>query len=269
MIRVPKLLSDTKTAGDTVGVWLNTIKTGAPLSVYEPTALDLTFVDINDDQKLIDDIWDGFLQTQAVPDGLGKFYIPSIGDTVQDAATSNSAEVAYVKVIAFNILQIYIKNKTGAFSLGSEFGASANLTLIGSPNRTVGVIQRSELGDAVVGKLFVFDHGSVLQPTTNSAYHYVNDLEYYLYDEITQDGVSRAASVPSRINRDYEQVFNIPAGLGYTSALTNQGLFLVYERLTNGNYALTSSYLVPDMNNGTNLGLKTVLRQHNAVTRCM
>lgn len=266
MIRVPKSLSDTKTAGDTVGVWLNTIKTGAPLSVYEPTALDLTFVDINDDQKLIDDIWDGFLQTQAVPDGLGKFYIPSIGDTVQDAATSNSAEVAYVKVIAFNILQIYIKNKTGAFSLGSEFGASANLTLIGSPNRTVGVIQRSELGDAVVGKLFVFDHGSVLQPTTNSAYHYVNDLEYYLYDEITQDGVSRAASVPSRINRDYEQVFNIPAGLGYASTLTNQGLFLVYERLTNGNYALTSSYLVPDMNNGTNLGLKTVLRQHNAVT---
>ena len=266
MIRAPKLLSDTKTAGNTVGVWLNTIRTGAPLTVYEPTDLDLTFVDINDDQKLIDDVWDGFLQTQAVPDGLGKFYIPSIGDTVQDAATSNSAEVTYVKVIAFNILQIYIKNKTGAFSLGSEFGAPANLTLIGSPNRTVGVIQRSELGDAVVGKLFVFDHGSVLQPTTNSAYHYVNDLEYYLYDEITQDGVSRAASVPSRINRDYQQVFNIPAGLGYTSALTNQGLFLVYERLTNGNYALTSSYLVPEMNNGTNLGLKTVLRQHNAVT---
>jgi hypothetical protein len=113
LIRAPKLLSDTKTAGDTVGVWLNTIKTGAPLSVYEPTALDLTFVDINDDQKLIDDVWDGFLQTQAVPDGLGKFYIPSIGDTVQDAATSNSAEVAYVKVIAFNILQIYIKESQG------------------------------------------------------------------------------------------------------------------------------------------------------------
>jgi hypothetical protein len=266
VIRAPKSLSDIKTAGDTVGVWLNTIKTGAPLNVYEPTALDLTFNEVNGDQKTINDIWEGFIQVQAVPDGLGKFYIPAVGNTVQDAVTSNTAEVTYVKVIAFNILQIYIKNKSGAFSLGSDFGSPANFILVGSPNRTVGTIQRSELGDTVVGKLFVFDTGAVLQPTTNSAYHYVNGLEYYLYDEITQDGVSRSASVPSKNNRDYDQVFNIPAGLGYTSSLTNQGLFLVYERLTNGNYALTNSYLIPDMVNNTKLGTKIILRQKDAVT---
>jgi hypothetical protein len=216
--------------------------------------------------KEIIDVWNGFLRVLAQPDGLGTFYVPTVGDTVQDSATGSQAEVTYVKVVGFNVLQIYVKNKTGSFSAGTDFGIPVNLTLIGTPNRTVGVIQRSELEDAVVGSLFVFDQGSALVPTSNSAYHFINGLEYYLYQDITQDGVSRAASVPSRINRDYEQVFNIPAGLGYTSALTNQGLFLVYERLTNGNYALTSSYLVPNMNNGTNLGLKTVLRQHNAVT---
>ena len=267
LIRAPKAMSDVLPTAtyDEVGVWFNTIQTGVPLSVTEPTALDLPFEDLNGVKEIID-VWNGFLRVLAQPDGLGTFYVPTVGDTVQDSATGSQAEVTYVKVVGFNVLQIYVKNKTGSFSAGTDFGTPVNLTLIGTPNRTVGVIQRSELEDAVVGSLFVFDQGSALVPTSNSAYHYLNGLEYYLYQDITQDGVSRAASVPSRINRDYEQVFNIPAGLGYTSALTNQGLFLVYERLTNGNYALTSSYLVPNMNNGTNLGLKTVLRQHNAVT---
>ena len=267
LIRAPKAMSDVLPTAtyDEVGVWFNTIQTGVPLSVTEPTALDLPFEDLNGVKEIID-VWNGFLRVLAQPDGLGTFYVPTVGDTVQDSATGSQAEVTYVKVVGFNVLQIYVKNKTGSFSAGTDFGIPVNLTLIGTPNRTVGVIQRSELEDAVVGSLFVFDQGSALVPTSNSAYHYLNGLEYYLYQDITQDGVSRAASVPSRINRDYEQVFNIPAGLGYTSALTNQGLFLVYERLTNGNYALTSSYLVPNMNNGTNLGLKTVLRQHNAVT---
>ena len=267
LIRAPKAMSDVLPTAtyDEVGVWFNTIQTGVPLSVTEPTALDLPFEDLNGVKEIID-VWNGFLRVLAQPDGLGTFYVPTVGDTVQDDATGSQAEVTYVKVVGFNVLQIYVKNKTGSFSVGTDFGPPVNLTLIGTPNRTVGVIQRSELEDAVVGSLFVFDQGSALVPTSNSAYHFINGLEYYLYQDITQDGVSRAASVPSRINRDYEQVFNIPAGLGYTSALTNQGLFLIYERLTNGNYALTSSYLVPNMNNGTNLGLKTVLRQHNAVT---
>jgi hypothetical protein len=267
LIRAPKAMSDVLPTAtyDEVGVWFNTIQTGVPLSVTEPTALDLPFEDLNGVKEIID-VWNGFLRVLAQPDGLGTFYVPTVGDTVQDDATGSQAEVTYVKVVGFNVLQIYVKNKTGSFSVGTDFGPPVNLTLIGTPNRTVGVIQRSELEDAVVGSLFVFDQGSALVPTSNSAYHFINGLEYYLYQDITQDGVSRAASVPSRINRDYEQVFNIPAGLGYTSALTNQGLFLIYERLTNGNYALTSSYLVPNMNNGTNLGLKTILRQHNAVT---
>ena len=267
LIRAPKAMSDVLPTAtyDEVGIWFNTIQTGAPLSVVEPTALDLPFEDLNGVKEIID-VWNGFLRVLAQPDGLGTFYVPIVGDTVQDDATGSQAEVTYVKVVGFNILQIYVKNKTGSFSAGTDFGPPVNLTLIGTPNRTVGVIQRSELEDSVVGSLFVFDHGSALAPTSSSAYHYLNGLEYYLYQDITQDGVSRSASVPSSVNRDYTQVFNIPAGLGYPSAFTNQGLFLVYERLTNGNYVLNSSYTVPEQDNNTQLGSKIILRQKDAVT---
>jgi hypothetical protein len=267
LIRAPKAMSDVLPTAtyDEVGVWFNTIQTGVPLSVTEPTALDLPFEDLNGVKEIID-VWNGFLRVLAQPDGLGTFYVPTVGDTVQDDATGSQAEVTYVKVVGFNILQIYVKNKTGSFSVGTDFGAPVNLTLIGTPNRTVGVIQRSELEDSVVGSLFVFDHGSALAPTSSSAYYYLNGLEYYLYQDITQDGVSRSASVPSSVNRDYTQVFNIPAGLGYPSAFTNQGLFLVYERLTNGNYVLNSSYTVPEQDNNTQLGSKIILRQKDAVT---
>jgi hypothetical protein len=194
LIRAPKAMSDVLPTAtyDEVGVWFNTIQTGVPLSVTEPTALDLPFEDLNGVKEIID-VWNGFLRVLAQPDGLGTFYVPTVGDTVQDDATGSQAEVTYVKVVGFNVLQIYVKNKTGSFSVGTDFGPPVNLTLIGTPNRTVGVIQRSELEDAVVGSLFVFDQGSALVPTSNSAYHYLNGLEYYLYQDITQDGVSRAA----------------------------------------------------------------------------
>jgi hypothetical protein len=267
LIRAPKAMSDALPTAtyDEVGVWFNSIQTGTPLSVIEPTALDLPFADLNGVKEIID-VWNGFLRVLAQPDGLGLFYVPTVGDTVQDDATGSQAEVAYVKVIGFNQLQIYIKNKTGSFSAGTDFGLPVNLILIGTPNRTVGVIQRSELEDAVVGSLFVFDRGIALTPISSSAYHFLNGLEYYLYQDITQDGVSRSASVPSSVNRDYTQVFNIPAGLGYPSVLTNQGLFLVYERLTNGNYVLNSSYIVPEQGNNTHLGSKIIIRQKDAVT---
>ena len=274
LVRAPKSMSDVLPTAtyDEVGIWFNTIQTGTPPVVTEPTALDLPFEDLNGVKEIID-VWNGFLRVLAQPDGLGTFYVPTVGDTVQDDATGSQAEVTYVKVIGFNLLQIYIKNKTGSFSVGTDFGPPVNLTLIGTPNRTVGVIQRSELEDAVVGSLFVFDNPSVLTPISNSAYHFINGLEYYLYQDITQDGVSRQASVPARTNRDYEQTFNIPAGLGYNSGLTEQGIFMVYQRQRNNSYTLYQSFIVPQAQpaalsaegNFLGLGTSVKMRQNNNV----
>ena len=275
LVRAPKQFSDVLPTAtyDEVGIWFNTILTGTPATVIEPIALDLPFNDLNGVNEIIDK-WNGFLRVDAQPDGLGLFYIPTIGSTVQDNDTGHTAEVAYVKVIGFNLLQIYIKNKTGPFSLGSTLGPSTALILVGTPNRTVGIIQVSELENAVSGSLLVFDAGAVLTPTSNSAYHFINGLEYYLYQDITQDGISRGASVPSKVNRDYVQTFNIPAGLGYTSGLTEQGIFLVYQRQRNNSYVLTNNFIVPaaqpaivsSAGNFLGLGSSIKLRQHNNVT---
>ena len=267
MIRAPKLMSDVfpTLTYDEVGIWFNTILTGSPPSVIEPIALDLPFDDLNGVKEIID-VWNGFINVDVVPDGLGTFYLPMIGDTVQDSVTLSQAEVAYVKVIGFNLAQIYIKNKTGAFNVTNA------LTLIGSPNRTVGIIQVVQLENAISGSLFVFDAGFTIAPTTNSAYHFINNLEYYLYQDITQDGVSRAASVPSRSNRDYLQTFNIPVGAGYASTLNEQGTFLVYERQVNNSYTLYQSFIVPEaypsagMSNYMQLGTNIKLRQKDNVT---
>ena len=184
----------------------------------------------------------------------------------------STAEVTYTKLIGFNRVQIYVKNKTGPFSLGSEVGFSGTLQRLGGTTRTVGTILRSELGDAVVGKLFVFnkkDDAGVpqnIQPTTVSTYHTLTGTEYYLHQEIQQDGVSNAASVPSKTNRDYEQVFNIPADTGTIMPITNQGMFLVYERSALGSYELSKKFITPDLTHNSKLGTKLMMRQQNSVT---
>jgi len=264
LLRAPKALSDAlpTVTYDEVGIWFNTIKTGTPLNVYEPLDLDLPFDKLNGVKEIVDK-WNGFIRVEAQPDGLGIFYLPVIGDTVQDSGTGNQAEVAYVKTVGFNTLQIYIKNKTGVFTLGSDFGTSANLIRIGTPNRNIGPIERSELEDAVVGQLLVFDTPSDLNPDVLTEYMHSDDYEYFLYQDITQDGVSIPASVPSNSNRDYVKTFNIPVGLGYTSSYTSQGAFAVYERQLNGNYDLDEAYITPDVDDDTNLGTKILLKQKN------
>lgn len=277
LIRTPKTLSNQYTMpyvsdSKKTGVWLNTIRTGDPLDRYDISDIsqDLTFEEINSfgigdssfPTKKINDIWNGWIRILAQADGLGTFYVPQVGNTIEDSVTGSQAEVTYVKTIGFNTLQIYIKNKTGDFSLGSTLGDTANIILKGTPDRTVGVSQRSELENSVTGSLFVFEAASLLEPQNNtSTYNYVNGLEYWFWDEDKQDGVARSASIPSEENRDYVQVFNIPVGSGTASAYSNEGAFLVYERSVNGTYSLYSAYSTPDSTTDAKLGTKIKISQ--------
>ena len=56
---------------------------------------------------------------------------PTVGDIVLDDTTSNTGEVAFVRTVGFNQVELHIKNKTGAFRLGSQYSESGTITIVG------------------------------------------------------------------------------------------------------------------------------------------
>ena len=90
------------------------------------------------------------------------------------------------------------------------------------------------LGTSLIGKLVVFEH------STNSSYccyTKIVDEEYWFFDETTVAGVQRLSNPPFSLNKDYTQVYNIPAEkTGTSSSLANEGAVAIYRRLRDGTY---------------------------------
>jgi hypothetical protein len=187
VIRAPKALTDVKSANDTVSFWVNTIPFGAVPAVYDPAVIssqisfdkinqqhtDLSSVSLN--TSVIKDKWNGYIEVlvnQPIPaTSPAQFYTPQVGDIIQDTLTTAQAEVAYVKTVGLNTLQIYIKNKTGNFLSGS-----LNIRLINSPSfgipfpitsLVIGNIIKSELENSVTGSLLVFESDEDIVPKTS------------------------------------------------------------------------------------------------------
>ena len=114
-----------ETDNNTVNFWLNTIRDEQG-NRYDPDVLGLTFAKTNKKQR-IKDIWNGKILVQVQPDINGIFYVPGIGDTVIDDTTSNTGEVAYVRTVGANEVELFIKNKSGAFRLGSQHSETGNI----------------------------------------------------------------------------------------------------------------------------------------------
>ena len=108
----------TETINNTVNLWINTIRDNQG-NRYDPDVLGLPYAKTN--KKLqIKDIWNGKILIQVQPDVNGNFYVPGVGDTVIDDSTANTGEVAFVRTVGFNEIELFIKNKSGAFRLGSQ-----------------------------------------------------------------------------------------------------------------------------------------------------
>ena len=244
-----------ETDNNTVNFWLNTIRDEQG-NRYDPDVLGLTFAKTNKKQR-IKDIWNGKILVQVQPDINGIFYVPNIGDTVIDDTTSNTGEVAYVRTVGANEVELFIKNKSGAFRLGSQHSETGNITIIGTPNRLMGAILKTEFENQSAGSLFVFeDDEFITPPVINSVVYETNGKEYWLWNEITVQGTSRIANTPSKVNKDWQQVYNIPLGSGSTTGGTNEGAYVIYERKPGAPFNYKGSFTVPEVKSNLRLGYK-------------
>ena len=244
-----------ETDNNTVNFWLNTIRDEQG-NRYDPDVLGLTFAKTNKKQR-IKDIWNGKILVQVQPDINGIFYVPGIGDTVIDDTTSNTGEVAYVRTVGANEVELFIKNKSGAFRLGSQHSETGNITIVGTPNRLMGAILKTEFENQSAGSLFVFEDAEfITPPVINSVVYETNGKEYWLWNEITIQGTSRIANTPSKVNKDWQQVYNIPLGSGSTTGGTNEGAYVIYERKPGAPFNYKGSFTVPEVKSNLRLGYK-------------
>lgn len=245
----------TETINNTVNLWVNTIRDSQG-NRYDPDVLGLPYAKTN--KKLqIKDIWNGKVLIQVQPDVNGIFYVPNVGDTVLDDTTANTGEVAFVRTVGFNQVELFIKNKSGTFRLGSQHNEAGNITIIGSPNRLMGAILKTEFENQSAGSMCVFEDANFLTPPVQNTVVYESiGEEYWLWNEITIQGTSRLANIPSKVNKDWQQVYNIPLGEGSTSGNTNEGAYVVYSRSPGSQFILQGAYTVPETKSNLRLGSK-------------
>ena len=63
--------------------------------------------------------------------------------------------------------------------------------------------------------------------------------EYWVFDETEEAGVQRLPNPPYSLNKDYTQIYNIPAEkTGTSPTLSNEGAVAIYRRLRDGTYRL-------------------------------
>ena len=248
-LRVPKALSDTKSIGDKFFMWLDNVSGQVDL-----TNMSLSHTVTNKEQTIAD-IWDGYIDM--VFDNFSTLtqlpFEPAVGDTVRDASSGATAEVVFYKR-QFNNVRLYVKNVTGNWSKGDNWGQTADIIRVGSPDRTMGEIKAASLGSAVVGKIFVMTEATNFSNLSPSE---LLDKEYWLYNEITLQGIARGANVPSSNNNDWSQVNNIVASNSsnaVASGLTKEGMFSVYTVNEVNQFEHNSSYTVPERENYKRLG---------------
>ena len=305
LVRAPKVLSDDLSAGDTFDFYADAL---GDIDI-DPTGL--SFEVLNKNQTIVDE-WDGYIDMeftefktylavedpeygkpiQPTPkyefDADGNLIQRTFGTTVKDLTTNATAEVMFYQR-KFNNVRLYVKNVTGNWLAGSDYGEVSAIQRVGdvydeadvgSPNRTMGEVIAVSLGTAEVGKLFLLSNGVVPAssgvPAAPDSLLVAGDIdqafdantsplgvdpaiigkEYWFYEERENIlGIPRLPSYPDSENNEWEQLFNLPADkLGSDSGITQEGLLSLYERLPLGEYNLVNHFVMPTRQTNGRLG---------------
>jgi len=273
VFRLPKTLENDITApNDEFQFWFNEYRNADGI-VQEPSVIapELDHDYLNRTTHRVYDIWDGWANvnltnfdnsgspTPGDPDynpNYGNPYIPVVGDIVRDNDTLATGEVMYVEKV-FNNLRLFLRNTTGTWKKGSEFGNISSLSIVeGSQGagtiRLVGTTIGVYLTNNTVGPLIVIDRGENLTPGSTRT---LQNFEYWVYKQTVIQGSPREANPPSLSNNDWTRVYNIPVTeTGIASGLVRQGAYAVYERNASNFYVLTNVYTMPDSTNYKHLG---------------
>ena len=226
------------------------------------------------------DKWDGYIDlTLSEFDASGFAFQPQVGDIIEDvqiprdgsgglALTSISTSLAEVKFLQrkFNTVRLYVTVQSGTWTELNNIGKfqirrkAGNFNTI-DPNirggadvdRVFGTIDDPDnqiiLGNNIVGDLLVFEKSSTDATDKFSIVDNpeILESEYYFFEESIEGGISRAENAPFSLNKDWTQIYNIPADeRGTESGLANEGAVAIYRRGPGGtydlDYILTSQY---------------------------
>ena len=285
VVRVGKTFSDTLTIGQTQEFRLYNLDN----RVIDVESAGFTY-DILNTQQTIIDIWDGYINfTLTEFDFAGFAFQPQVGDIIEDVQyprdgqgglalttiSTSTAEVVFIKR-NFNAVRVYLKVLTGDWLEQSNIGRyqirrKANTATVvdggrgpGDADRVVGTVTDVNnsivLGSSIVGKLLVFEKDSNFNVATTSPK--ITDEEYWFFGENTESGIARLPNPPFSLNKDYTQIYNIPAlKTGTSPILANEGAVAIYRRLRDGTYRLQNVFASEYREANRNFGAKVAIVQ--------
>jgi len=298
VMRAPKDLTDNINPGDQIYTYVNNLAKHSDGALENPSSIGLNFATTNA-EKTVYDVWDGYINYK------NQFFLddepfePVVGQTVRDVTTGAEAEVAYY-IRNLDDVTIFVKNVTGTWSKGDQFGQAAEIEMLAYPggpdpdafgrpgiygvDRKVGVSQRISLGYSAsgIGKLLVFQAAvPISAPTGDYRYTSVlgatpvfdsignflylqsnSDFEIWFYNVGTVLGIPRLANIPAGDNLDWTEVFKIPTSVNGTSeGYVNEGIYYIYERNRANTYVSLGSFVGPQRQNNNYLGTKVEIRQ--------
>ena len=256
------------------------------------------FTDLNK-KHIINDVWDGYIDVtlnETDPANPGQLYRFQVGDEIRDVqrpfnvfgrprvtpvVTDNVAVVTYIVDNLegrFDRQRIYIKIKgSGGFLLENNI-ALVEIERVRFENGRLNPVIIRKIGkiddhanDVVVpntsaGKFIVVE-SSNLSFASNFE---LNGIEYYVSREINNAlGADSPASIPSGLNKDYTQVYNIATNPGGVPGKDKEGCVAIYQRSGPDNYIL-KTILVSEQNFGiadNRFGKKVEIVKNNEVYR--
>ena len=275
VVRTPKTITDSVSSGDEIDLYVNQLPRNGVGIVKDLQTINLSTT-ITNKKQTIYDVWDGYINFDFTQFDAGSNpFEPKIGLTVRDKTLGGTGEIVFYQRNGLNAT-IFVKNVSGDWSLGDDFGQVAEIEFLGDitdPNvlyqvdRTMGQTQYVGLGyaPANIGGLLVFEAPSnIAIPSTDV----LLDVECWFYNESEIDGIPRPANTPSPINNEWQQIYKIAAdSTGSASGYTNEGLYSLFQRARPGIYDLVGSYTVPEQSSNMFLGNDIYITKFNDLYR--
>jgi hypothetical protein len=193
--------------------------------------------------------------------------IDEFGGLSLNTFTTSVAEVLWYKR-EFNNVRVYIRNISGNWGTVGGTIAKYEITRMGDYTNPEGIVIRpgevdrdaatldlldnnvSIGGNFGIGKLLVLETPEQLDLVTTPE---IVDEEYWLFQKQTIIGDSRPANYPISSNKDYAQVYNIPANIFGTSTY-DSGALSIYRRDANNVFQYVKTIVSQNRNNNKGFG---------------
>jgi len=278
-VRSPLELTDNLSVGDEIEFFYNPLRDFETDSFVDPELIGLSLEDLNQTQT-VQDIWDGYIDFDITRNLGGVPLEPKVGITVQDVTNLGTAEVVFYQRFDTVSGRIYVKNVQGTWATGADFGENREIQFLadgsGDPVydpaagfRVFGQIQSRSLGFEPdgIGQMLVFTKNIQIS-LEDKEQDRIIDGEYWFYETDIVQGRPRPANIPAPENADWQQVYNVPAGLaGEASTLQSEGYYTILQRSGTYRWTRINDYIVPQRDNNQFLGSDVQFSAFNDFTR--